>query len=174
MVINHSYCKYKGKIYNCSVETEKTILRSFDDSDYIIRCFQLNPSYSENPLTSACKYFKRVPTSDIDWFCLVITVGYYKDCKVYVKSETKNEYRIDVFNISNTKSKEYKVFTEENGFEKSDRYDWYGNVPKSEVENIVQIVTTAGRSLKAPDKWDFQIPGDDNEFPRKVVPYDDV
>ena len=172
MVINDSYCKYKGKIYNCSEEGRKTLLRSFDDLDYKKLRFKLNPRYFKNPLTSACKYYKEVPTSRIDWFCWVFTVGYYKGCEVSIRWEKNGKYRIDISNISDPNSKEYKVFTTENGFRMYDRYDWCGDVPKSEVQNIVQMVRPKTPNIKALDKWNFQIPGDDNEFPRIVLPYE--
>ena len=172
MVINDSYCKYKRKIYNCSEEGGKTILRSHDYSDCIINGFKIIPGYKENPAVGGYKHIKRVPTSRIDWFCYVFTVGYYKGCEVSIRWEKNGKYRIDISNVSDPNSKEYKVFTTENGFRMYDRYDWCGDVPKSEVQGIEQRVGPARPDLKTPDKWNFQIPGDDNEFPRRVVQYE--
>ena len=174
MVINQAVCKYKGRVYYVIFPGGDMVwLESDSDYDYTVRGFVKNKSY--NGVTGRYhKYYKKekVHISDIDWFCYVFTVGYYKGCKVHVTSEENGKYQIDIFNVADINSDAYKVFTEKNAFKKFDRYDWYGDVPKSEVQNIVQMVKPARPSLKAPDKWDFQIPGDDNEFPRRVVPYE--
>ena len=185
MVINEMYCQYKGKVYRCSLNRDCAYVRSNDKNDFLNNQFISNPGLEDlkikdySAYLKECslpfgpgKYFKKIPIADIDWFCYVFTVGYYKECEVSIRWEENGKYKIDISNVSNPNSKEYKVFTTENGFRMYDRYDWCGDVPKSEVQNIVQMVGPESPDLKAPDNWDFQIPGDDNEFPRRVVPYE--
>lgn len=138
MIRRGYYCRYKGKIFPCVFINDHkfAVLRSNDIEDVRKRNFEINEHYKQEKSSIYddwnTKYSNSVPIEDIDWFCSINTIGYYKGYKVVIKGESLTEYSImtGIIEIGN------KVFTKENGFDLFDRQTYVGKVPKSEITNI--------------------------------------
>ena len=145
------YCKYRGKIYSCSLGDTEALLRSHDIEDLEKNGFKKNPYYGKNKFSDVGKYIKEVLKEDVEWFCRIRNQGMYKGRKIAVIGETDTEYIISSGYVSEGE----QLFTKENGFEQVDRYLFEGKVPKSEVTDMVEIKEPINKYLKAPDDWNF-------------------
>lgn len=151
MIRSGFYGKYKDKVYKITVSSDNIVyVLSNNDNDFGVNGFVRNMSYEKNP-NLYDKYYATVTQEDIEWFCRIGTVGYYKGYRVGISRENENEYLITSGYVSDKND----VFTTENGFEPIDRYVFQGKVPKSEVINIVEVKEPINEYLKAPDNWDF-------------------
>ena len=145
------YCKYRGKIYSCSLGPTEALLRSHDIEDLEKNGFEKNPYYGKNKFSDVGKYIKEVLKEDVEWFCNIYNVGKYKGRQVGVIRETDTEYVI----TSGYVPEGEQLFTKENGFEQVDRYLFEGKVPKSEVTDVKEEKGPINKELKAPDDWNF-------------------
>ncbi len=145
------YCKYRGKIYSCSLGSTEALLRSHDIEDFEKNGFEKNPYFGKNKFSDVGKYIKEVLKEDVEWFCNIWNVGKYKGYDVEITNETDTEYTITPGYIPINNG----IFTEENGFEEIDRYLFEGRVPKSEVTDIKEEKGPICKELKAPDDWNF-------------------
>ncbi len=154
MIRRGYYCKYRGKIYRCSLREKTVLLKSNDEEDRWKRQFEINKYYhgeTDDCKIHIAKYIKEIPIKKIDWFCNISTIGYYKSYKVGITSESEYEYIIG----KNCVPADSEVFSKENGFERIDRFFVSGKVPKSEVTDITEIKKPINKNYKAPDNWDF-------------------
>ena len=145
------YCKYRGKIYSCSLGPTEALLRSHDIEDLEKNGFEKNPYYGKNKFSDLGRYIKEVPKKEVEWFCNIWNVGKYKGYDVEITNETDTEYTITPGYISINNG----VFTKENGFEEIDRYLFEGKVPKSEVTDVKEEKGPINKDMKAPDNWNF-------------------
>ena len=145
------YCKYRGKIYSCSLGSTEALLRSHDIEDFEKKGFEKNPYFGKNKFSDVGKYIKEVLKEDVEWFCRIRNQGMYKGRKIAVIGETDTEYIISSGYVSEGE----QLFTEENGFEQVDRYLFEGKVPKSEVTDMVEIKEPINKDMKAPNDWNF-------------------
>ena len=151
MIRKGRYCKYKGKIYSCSLGPTEALLRSHDIEDLEKNGFEKNPYFGKNKFSDLGRYIKEVPKKEVEWFCRIGNRGKYKGRRVGIIGETDTEYVI----TSGYVSEGEQLFTKENGFEQIDRYLFEGKVPKSEVTDMVEIKEPINKELKAPDDWNF-------------------
>ena len=151
MIRKGRYCKYKGKIYSCSLGPTEALLRSHDIEDIEKNGFEKNPYFGKNKFSDLGRYIKEVPKKEVEWFCRIGNRGKYKGRRVGIIGETDTEYVI----TSGYVSEGEQLFTKENGFEQIDRYLFEGKVPKSEVTDMVEIKEPINKELKAPDDWNF-------------------
>ena len=145
------YCKYRGKIYSCSLGDTEALLRSHDIEDLEKNGFKKNPYYGKNKFSDVGKYIKEVSQEDVEWFCRIGNSGMYKGYKVGIVNETDTKYTICPGYVPLNNG----IFTEENGFEEIDRYLFEGKVPKSEVTDVKEVKGSICKELKAPDDWNF-------------------
>ena len=151
MIRKGRYCKYRGKIYSCSLGPTEALLRSHDIEDLEKNGFEKNPYFGKNKFSDLGRYIKEVPKKEVEWFCRIGNRGKYKGRRVGIIGETDTEYVI----TSGYVSEGEQLFTKENGFEQIDRYLFEGKVPKSEVTDMVEIKEPINKELKAPDDWNF-------------------
>ncbi|MFR3075609.1 MAG: hypothetical protein ACLTMM_03975 [Lachnospiraceae bacterium] len=151
MIRKGRYCKYRGKIYSCSLGPTEALLRSHDIEDLEKNGFEKNPYFGQNKFSDLGRYIKEVPKKEVEWFCRIGNRGKYKGRRVGIIGETDTEYVI----TSGYVSEGEQLFTKENGFEQIDRYLFEGKVPKSEVTDMVEIKEPINKELKAPDDWNF-------------------
>ena len=151
MIRSGRYCKYQEKVFMCGFKDSVVLLRSNDYEDVLLRGFINNQYYGRKPLDWQTKYRKDVPIEDVEWFCSIGNIGYYRGYKVGIVKETDTEYVI----TSGFVSANHEVFTKENGFEEIDRYLFEGKVPKSEVTDVKEVKRPISDKYKAPDNWDF-------------------
>ena len=151
MIRKGRYCKYRGKIYSCSLGPTEALLRSHDIEDLEKNGFEKNPYFGKNKFSDLGRYIKEVPKKEVEWFCRIGNRGKYKGRRVGIIGETDTEYVI----TSGFVSEGEQLFTKENGFEQIDRYLFEGKVPKSEVTDMVEIKEPINKELKAPDDWNF-------------------
>ena len=151
MIRKGYYCKYRGKIYSCSLGPTEALLRSHDIEDLEKNGFEKNPYFGQNKFSDLGRYIKEVPKKEVEWFCRIGNRGKYKGRSVGIIGETDTEYVI----TSGYVSEGEQLFTKENGFEQIDRYLFEGKVPKSEVTDMVEIKEPINKELKAPDDWNF-------------------
>ena len=155
MIRRGYYCHYKGKVFACGFKDDIVLLRSNDVEDLKKRGF-INNIYFQDTKDKFSnvwntKYSKNVSIKKIKWFCSISTIGYYRGYEVGIASESEDEYIIG----KNCVPADSEVFSEENGFERIDRFFVSGKVPKSEVTNITEIKKPINKKYKAPDNWDF-------------------
>ena len=151
MIRKGRYCKYRGKIYSCSLGPTEALLRSHDIEDLEKNGFEKKPYFGKNKFSDLGRYIKEVPKKEVEWFCRIGNRGKYKGRRVGIIGETDTEYVI----TSGYVSEGEQLFTKENGFEQIDRYLFEGKVPKSEVTDMVEIKEPINKELKAPDDWNF-------------------
>lgn len=152
MLRSGRYGKYRDKIYPITIlRNEGIVYVMSDDLGDFLNGFEKNTSYSEETRSRYHKYYKRVSIDDIEWFCSIGNIGYYRGYKVGIVKETDTEYVI----TSGFVSANHEVFTKENGFEEIDRYLFEGKVPKSEVTDVKEVKRPISDKYKAPDNWDF-------------------
>ena len=151
MIRKGRYCKYRGKIYSCSLGPTEALLRSHDIEDLEKNGFEKNPYFGKNKFSDLGRYIKEVPLEEVEWFCRIGNRGKYKGRRVGIIGETDTEYVI----TSGYVPEGEQLFTEANGFEEIDRYLFEGKVPKSEVTDMVEIKEPICKELKAPDDWNF-------------------
>ena len=123
------YCKYKGKLFRCTV---------YDNYSKV------------TPFHNLGEYTKHISVDEAEWFCDIHNEGKYKDFTVVILSQSEIHYSVE----SEILSDDYNVFTKENGFSRFDQYLFRGNVLKSEITDIVENKSKYAK-LKAPDNWDF-------------------
>lgn len=149
MIRRGYYGKYKGKIYKITVSSNNIVyVLSNNDNDFGVNGFVKNMNYEKHPKLD--KYYATITQEEIEWFCEVSTKGNYKGYEVWIDGDDGSTYaiRTNPIPLGN------KIFTKENGFGQFDRQVYIGNVPKSEVTNIVEIKEPI-LGYKAPDNWDF-------------------
>ena len=151
MIRKGRYCKYRGKIYSCSLGPTEALLRSHDIEDLEKNGFEKNPYFGQNKFSDLGRYIKEVPKKEVEWFCRIGNRGKYKGRSVGIIGETDTEYVI----TSGYVSEGEQLFTKENGFEQIDRYLFEGKVPKSEVTDVKEEKGPINKELKAPDDWNF-------------------
>ena len=151
MIRRGYYCLYKGKIYECSVRKLNVLLYSNDIDDLKLNEFFKNICNNEEEEKNIDKYLKEVPKDEIEWFCRIGTVGYYKGRKVAIFREDEDTYTI----YATTRSTDDEVFNVENGFDRMGAYEFEGKVPKDQVTDIHEKKGIINEEYKAPDNWDF-------------------
>ena len=151
MIRKGRYCKYRGKIYSCSLGPTEALLRSHDIEDLEKNGFEKNPYFGKNKFSDLGRYIKEVPKKEVEWFCRIGNRGKYKGRRVGIIGETDTEYVI----TSGYVSEGEQLFTKENGFEQIDRYLFEGKVPKNEITDMVEIKEPINKDMKAPDNWNF-------------------